>query len=124
MPAGRRGSEKTIVAESSVGQRLAKVQKPETMFIVFQGGRVPIAKRITIGRDPENSISLDDVMVSRKHAVIQKVKDDYFIEDLGSTNGTFLNGQPVPPGKYMRITPQDKVRIGRSELSLQHLTVK
>jgi pSer/pThr/pTyr-binding forkhead associated (FHA) protein len=110
--------------ESSVGQRLAKVQKPETMFIVFQGGRVPIAKRITIGRDPENSISLDDVMVSRKHAVIQKVKDDYFIEDLGSTNGTFLNGQPVPPGKYMRITPQDKVRIGRSELSLQHLTVK
>jgi pSer/pThr/pTyr-binding forkhead associated (FHA) protein len=124
MPAGRRGSEKTIVAESSVGQRLAKVQKPETMFIVFQGGRGPIAKRITIGRDPENSISLDDVMVSRKHAVIQKVKDDYFIEDLGSTNGTFLNGQPVPPGKYMRITPQDKVRIGRSELSLQHLTVK
>ncbi len=124
MPAGRRGSEKTIVAESSVGQRLAKVQKPETMFIVFQGGRVPIAKRITIGRDSENSISLDDVMVSRKHAVIQKVKDDYFIEDLGSTNGTFLNGQPVPPGKYMRLTPQDKVRIGRSELSLQHLTVK
>jgi len=124
MPAGRRGSEKTIVAESSVGQRLAKVQKPETMFIVFQGGRVPIAKRISIGRDPENSISLDDVMVSRKHAVIQKVKDEYFIEDLGSTNGTFLNGQPVPPGKYMRLTPQDKVRIGRSELSLQHLTVK
>jgi pSer/pThr/pTyr-binding forkhead associated (FHA) protein len=121
MPGARHGSEKTIIAESSVGQRLAKVHKQGAMFIVFQGGRVPIASRITIGRDPENTISLDDVMVSRRHAVIQKVKDDYFIEDLGSTNGTFLNGEPVPSGKYMRLTSKDTVRIGRTELSLQHL---
>ncbi len=94
------------------------------MFIVFQGGRVPIAKKITIGRDQENSISLDDVLVSRKHAVIQKIKDEFFIEDLGSTNGTFLNGEAVPAGKYMRLAPQDKIRIGRTELSLQHLNLK
>lgn len=124
MPAGRQGSEKTIIAESSVGQRLAKVHKPGTMYIVFQGGQIPIAKRISIGRDAENSISLDDVMVSRRHAVIQKVKNEFFIEDLGSTNGTFLNGEAVPPGKYMRLTPHDKVRIGRTELSLQHLNLK
>ena len=121
MPGGRPGSEKTVIAESSVGQRLAKVQKHGAMYLVFQGGRVPIASRITIGRDADNTISLDDVMVSRKHAVIQKVKDDYFIEDLGSTNGTFLNGEAVPPGKYMRLTSKDTVRIGRTELSLQHL---
>jgi pSer/pThr/pTyr-binding forkhead associated (FHA) protein len=122
MPIGGQKSNKTIISESSVGQRLAKVQKPGTMFIVFQGGRVPIASRISIGRDEENSISLDDVMVSRRHAVIQKVKNDYFIEDLGSTNGTFLNGEPVPPGKYMKFTSRDKLRIGRTELSLQPLT--
>jgi pSer/pThr/pTyr-binding forkhead associated (FHA) protein len=121
MPGLRQGSDKTIIAESSVGQRLAKVSKPGGMYLVFQGGRVPIASRISIGRDAENTISLDDVLVSRRHAVIQKVKDDYFIEDLGSTNGTFLNGQQVPPGKYMRLTAKDMVRIGRTEISLQHL---
>ena len=124
MPAGRQGANKTIIAESSVGQRLAKVQKPGAMYIVFQGGKIPIASRITIGRDTDNSISLDDVLVSRKHAVIQKVKDEFFIEDLGSTNGTFLNGEAVPSGKYMKLSPKDRIRIGRTELSLQHLNLK
>jgi pSer/pThr/pTyr-binding forkhead associated (FHA) protein len=121
MPGGRPGPEKTIIADSSVGKRLAKVHKTGGMYIVFQGGKIPLASRITIGRDPDNSISLDDVMVSRKHAVIQKVKDAYFVEDLGSTNGTHLNGEKVPPGKYMRLTEKDTVLIGRTELSLQHL---
>jgi pSer/pThr/pTyr-binding forkhead associated (FHA) protein len=121
MANAREDPKKTIYSESTVGKRLAKVQKRGTMYIVFQGERVPIASRISLGRDPENSIVLEDVMASRRHAVIQKIKNEYFLEDLGSTNGTFLNGQPVPPGKYLKLEPADIVRIGRTELSLQHL---
>jgi pSer/pThr/pTyr-binding forkhead associated (FHA) protein len=114
-------AEKTILYQSTVGQRLSKVRKPETMFLVYQGRRIPIVSRITIGRDPGNSVVVEDILASRRHAVVQKVQDQYFIEDLASTNGTFVNGKPVPPGKYLRLHPRDIILIGRTELSLQHL---
>jgi pSer/pThr/pTyr-binding forkhead associated (FHA) protein len=94
------------------------------MFIVFQGSRIPITRRISVGREGNNAIELDDALVSRHHAVIQKVKDAFFIEDLFSTNGTFVNGQAVPPGKYVRLHAGDFVRIGRSVLSLRQLGIK
>ena len=110
---------KTVYSDSPVGQRLGKVRKPGAMFIVFQGRKIPIISRITIGRDADNAIELDDALASRRHAVVQKVKDDFFIEDLDSTNGTFVNGHPVPPGKYVRLHKLDVILIGRTELSLQ-----
>ena len=113
---------RTIIYESTVGRRLAGMRTRGTMFIVFQGRRIPIASRITIGRDPSNSITLDDMLASRFHAVVQKVRNDYFVEDLGSTNGTFVNGERIPPEKYVRLQPADTVLIGRSELSLLHFT--
>jgi len=111
---------RTIIYDSTVGKRLAGMRTRGTMFIVFQGRRIPIASRITIGRDPANSITLEDMLVSRFHAVVQKVKNDYFVEDLGSTNGTFVNGERIPSQKYVRLQPEDTVLIGRSELSLLH----
>jgi pSer/pThr/pTyr-binding forkhead associated (FHA) protein len=114
-------ADKTILYHSTVGKRLAKVRKPGTMFLVYQGRSIPIVSRITLGRDASNSVVVDDILASRRHAVIQKVQEQYFIEDLASTNGTFVNGKPVPPGKYLRLNPQDTILIGRTELSLQHL---
>jgi pSer/pThr/pTyr-binding forkhead associated (FHA) protein len=111
---------KTVISDSSVGQHLFKVRAPGTMFIVFQGQRIPITSRITVGRDADNTIELEDALASRHHAVIQKVKDDFFVKDLRSTNGTFVNDRPVPPGKYVRLHQSDIIRIGRTELSLQH----
>jgi pSer/pThr/pTyr-binding forkhead associated (FHA) protein len=116
--------DKTIYSDSAVGQRLSKVRKPGEMFIVFQGKSVPITSRITVGRDADNTIELEDVMASRHHAVIQKVKEEFFIEDLNSTNGTFVNARPVPPGKYMRLHQADIILIGRTELSLQRFGIQ
>ena len=110
---------KTINSDSIVGQRLSKVRMPATMFVVFQGRSIPITSRITMGRDQNNSIVLNDVLASRHHAVIQKVKDDFFVKDLDSTNGTFVNGTAVPPGKYARLQQADIILIGRTELSLR-----
>ena len=74
-----------------------------------------------MGRDPDNSIALDDALASRHHAVIQKVKGELFIEDLHSTNGTLVNTSPVPPGKYVRLRQSDIILVGRTELSVQAL---
>jgi hypothetical protein len=115
---------KTICSESVVGQRLSKVPTAGTMFIVFQGTRIPIVSRITLGRDADNTIELKDVLASRHHAVIQKVKDEFFVEDLHSTNGTFVNARPVPPGKYMRLHQADVILIGRTELSLEQFGIQ
>ena len=111
----------TIFSESVVGQRLSKVHKPGPMVLVFQGRNIPITSRITVGRDEDNSIVLDDPLASRHHAVIQKLKDEYFIEDLDSTNATFVNNKRVHLGKYVRLRPDDTILIGRTELSLRHL---
>src|ERR1022692_1129088 len=52
-------------------------------------------ERLTIGRDAGNDLSLEDKFVSARHAVIVSVLGDAFLEDLGSTNGTRVNGKPV-----------------------------
>lgn len=52
-------------------------------------------ERITIGRRPSNDIVIDNLAISGQHAAIITILDDSFLEDLGSTNGTLVNGQPV-----------------------------
>ena len=115
--------DETVSVESIVGQRLAKVQKPGGMFLVFRDRQIPITSRITIGRGSGNIVELDDALASRFHALVQKIKDEYFIEDTGSTNGTFVNGQRVPSRKYMRLSPGDVIVIGRTRLSLHQLGI-
>ena len=51
--------------------------------------------RITIGRLPENDVVVDDLLVSRHHAVLTRVPDGWSLRDLGSANGTYLNGRRV-----------------------------
>lgn len=52
-------------------------------------------ERTTIGRKPHNDIHIDNLAISGEHAVIVAVQNDFFLEDLGSTNGTHVNGRPV-----------------------------
>jgi len=77
-------------------------------------GEVPLeGKRISIGRDLSSDIPLSDLSVSRNHACLVRVFDDYYVEDLGSTNGTFLNDRQV---KKHIIRNDDRLRIGSFEL--------
>lgn len=52
-------------------------------------------ERITIGRRPHNDIVIEDLAISGEHAAVVTVNGDFFLEDLNSTNGTQVNGQPV-----------------------------
>jgi len=85
----------------------------------YQGGEFPLKtdKQIVIGRSSELDMVLVEDMVSRKHAKIQVSNGAITIEDLGSTNGTFVNGEKV---KQARLKEGDRILIGTSILKLIH----
>lgn len=70
-------------------------------------------ERLTIGRKPHNDIQIDNLAVSGEHAMIMTILNDSFLEDLGSTNGTLVNGQPV---KKHFLQDKDVVEIGKYKL--------
>ena len=70
-------------------------------------------ERTTIGRKPHNDIQIDNLAVSGEHAVIVTILNDSFLEDLGSTNGTLVNGQQV---KKHFLQPNDVVELGKYKL--------
>lgn len=72
---------------------------------------IPLAKeRTTIGRKPHNDIQIDNLAISGEHAVITAILDDAFLEDRNSTNGTYVNGQPV---KKCALQNNDVVELGK-----------
>src|SRR5205085_12083152 len=67
-------------------------------------------ERTTLGRRPYNDIVNDNLAVSGEHAVLTATHDDVFIEDLNSTNGTYINGKAV---KKQLLQNNDVVEIGK-----------
>src|SRR5574343_1898995 len=75
---------------------------------------LPLAKeRITIGRKPHNDIQIDNLAISGEHASIATILQDAFLEDLNSTNGTYVNGQPV---KKHVLQNNDVIELGKYRL--------
>jgi pSer/pThr/pTyr-binding forkhead associated (FHA) protein len=70
-------------------------------------------ERTTIGRKPHNDIQIDNLAVSGEHAVIVTILNDSFLEDLGSTNGTLVNGQPI---KKHFLQSNDVIELGKYKL--------
>jgi pSer/pThr/pTyr-binding forkhead associated (FHA) protein len=83
------------------------------------GGRVgqsfPMAgEKMTIGRSPETDVFLDDVTVSREHATLVRRGGDWFLDDAGSLNGTYVNRQRVDSH---RLADGDELQIGKFKLT-------
>jgi pSer/pThr/pTyr-binding forkhead associated (FHA) protein len=75
---------------------------------------IPLTKeRTTIGRKPHNDIQIDNLAVSGEHAVIVTILNDSFLEDLGSTNGTIVNGNPI---KKHFLQNNDVIELGKYKL--------
>jgi hypothetical protein len=83
----------------------------------YQGGEFPLRmdREIIVGRSSELDMVLVEDMVSRKHAKITASSDQIIIQDLGSTNGTFVNGEKV---KKARLKEGDRILIGTSIIKL------
>ncbi len=75
---------------------------------------IPLNKeRLTIGRKPHNDIQIDNLAISGEHAVVVTILADSFLEDLNSTNGTLVNGQPI---KKHFLRNNDVVELGKYKM--------
>jgi hypothetical protein len=101
-------------------RRRPKVQAPASLVLV-QGGQ-PIrswplaAAELTIGRAEQSDIPLADPGVSRNHARVVREGDDFIVEDLRSTNGTEVNGQPI---RRRRLANGDLLKLASSTLQFR-----
>lgn len=77
------------------------------------GSSIDLGEGATIGRSPSADIAIDDAFGSHMHARIFRRGPFFYIEDLGSTNGTFLNGRRLKREEQLKV--QDRVRIGETE---------
>lgn len=75
-----------------------------------EGSIIPIRSDLSIGRKDSNSIILTDQHVSGNHAKIVVRNNGLFLEDLNSTNGTYLNGKKI--SSRIKLTNKDEIRIG------------
>jgi hypothetical protein len=119
------GSETTMSYVPEEGEEEGAVSLDEfgaegpALVVRSGGGRagehfVPRGERTTIGRSPDCDIFLDDVTVSRRHAVLIDRDGDLYIEDQGSLNGTFLNRRRIESGK---LENGDELQIGKYKLT-------
>lgn len=90
-----------------------------TLVIRSGGGRSGEAfilegERTAIGRSPDAEVFLDDVTVSRNHALLVRRRDGVYIDDLGSLNGTYVNRQRI---ESKRLADGDELQVGKYKLS-------
>ena len=79
----------------------------QAMYLPKPGGQM------VLGRDAKCDQVINDLEISRNHARIAERDGKYFLQDLGSTNGTFLNGQELEGGKWVEFKPGDNLRLGK-----------
>jgi hypothetical protein len=95
---------------------------PEKLVVLepaeLHGVEFLLADETTVGRAAGCGVALpDDTFVSQLHARVFRREGDFYIEDLGSTNGTYLNGKKVSAASVMR--KGDRVQVGRTSLELR-----
>jgi pSer/pThr/pTyr-binding forkhead associated (FHA) protein len=71
-------------------------------------------ERMTIGRSPDAEVFLDDVTVSRNHALLVQRRDGLYIDDLGSLNGTYVNRRRI---ESHRLQNGDELQVGKYKLT-------
>ena len=76
-----------------------------------------LAASLQVGRAPECEIRLDDTYVSQMHARLFGKNGKWYVEDLGSTNGTFVNDQKL--AAPAQVEPGDRIRVGTTVLELR-----
>lgn len=107
--------DETIYKRSSKGKRLQKTAiRP--VKLKFKNRTVDVTKTVRIGRGSHNDIVLDtDSLVSRNHAVIERSEGFCTIIDLGSTNCTYVNGNPLKEKKAKKLKAGDIIKVGNTE---------
>jgi pSer/pThr/pTyr-binding forkhead associated (FHA) protein len=87
------------------------------LLYITEAGRperaIALSNTTTIGRDNQNDIVLESITVSRCHAVLLRDAAGVRLIDLASTNGTYVNGEPVPADEPVRLDNGNIIQIGQ-----------
>jgi two-component system, cell cycle response regulator len=100
-----------------VRESIARAQGKKAALVVLQGSdgdigtHVVVDRTITLGRDPSVELPLHDEGISRRHCRVLRREDKFIIEDLGSTNGTLLNGEAIAAEAAL-LAPGDRIYLG------------
>jgi predicted component of type VI protein secretion system len=87
---------------------------------VHQGKQIPIpGEQFLIGRDPQCQLRPASQMVSKQHCAFVIKDERVFVQDFGSTNGTFVNDAQLAPNSTQEIKPGDRVKVGPLDFSVQ-----
>ena len=112
------------IRRENIRQRAPETCQNEAVLSVIaaeeeslQGRRYAFVQQITIGRGEENDIVIPENFVSHHHAVIYQHGNQYVIEDLGSVNHTYVNGNALSGKAYIK--PGDEVQIGMVALRFE-----
>src|SRR5919204_547507 len=89
---------------------------PEIWLTLPDGSEHELKESVTIGRDPKNDLVLESAAVSRDHAAVTFGGGRWYVEDRGSSNGTFLNGTRVHPGAPLPLRHADRIIVGTETL--------
>ncbi len=95
----------------------SETEQDEVATLSWDGSQIEIADRVTvIGRSSDCDISLSDPNVSRRHAEVRRIGDGYSLVDLGSTNGTEVNGQRIQETALMN---GDVIGVGTTSITFE-----
>jgi hypothetical protein len=90
---------------------------PRQIWLTLRDGQeYELRERLSIGRAPENDLILDSKQVSRDHAFLSFRNGRWYLEDRGSFNGTYLNGNRLQPGSPLPLRHADRITVGPEEL--------
>jgi NADH dehydrogenase len=117
--AGQNDEFRTVLAHSLIGKQLAGILKaadrtpappPPPSLVRSDGAELRLeSDTLYLGRGPDNHVVVNDKMVSRRHSVLKREGRNYVLEDLGTTNGTYVNEQRIQ--RYV-LTQGDVIRLG------------
>jgi pSer/pThr/pTyr-binding forkhead associated (FHA) protein len=102
-------------AEPSARARRKKKEQPQLVVITADrnvGARYMLSGEVLIGRAANSSVVIDDTYASQQHARIYASNGAYCVEDLGSTNGTYVNGRKISYPLELRVG--DRIKIGKT----------
>ena len=112
-------ADNTIYKRNEVGKKFVQKDPGAVKTVRFKERDIVLEKTITIGRDKTNSIVIqDDPLVSRVHAVIDKSGPYYYIMDKDSTNGTYVNNNPLKKDSRHQLQPGDIITVGKTKLQI------
>lgn len=109
------------VDQETFNKELARAKEHDSCLIIIRGrpqGHSFFIKKdeMLLGRDPSVDMSILDASISRSHAKITREGDDIFLQDLGSSNGTVLNGKKLEANVPVKLGKEDMIKLGNTIL--------